>query len=109
MKVGAPRRARESVVNPHVVPPRQNFRFVLGQVGLHGKVRFRQIDSGFEVERHSVRFSQMIESFHYREAKVARLLAMTERPGHDPKEYGKERIRTRNCGTIFDNERIGCI
>src|SRR4030095_7030432 len=94
---------------PHVVPARQNLRLVLGQVRLHGEVRFWQIDRRFEVEMHSVRFSQMIESFHYRSADLCRPSATLECRGHAPWEYGKERFQARNCGTIFDIWRVECI
>ncbi len=34
----------QPLVKPHLFPPRQNLRFTLGEVGLHGKVGLRQID-----------------------------------------------------------------
>src|SRR6266566_8729143 len=60
-------RLPDAVVEPHLLPALEDFRLVLGQVGLHGEGSLRQIDGRFQLERHSVGASQMIESFHYRE------------------------------------------
>src|SRR5260370_11556658 len=57
----------DAVVKLHLLPALEDFRLVLGQVGLHGEGSLRQIDGLFQLERHAVRVSQMIESFHYRE------------------------------------------
>ena len=55
----------DAVVDSHLLPAGEHFGLVLGQVGLHWEGGFRQIDGSFQVERHSVGLSQMIESFHY--------------------------------------------
>src|SRR6202023_4168585 len=60
-------RLPDAVVEPHLLPALEDFRLVLGQVGLHGEGSLGQIDGRFQLERHSVGVSQMIESFHYRE------------------------------------------
>src|ERR1700674_1392573 len=57
----------DAVVEPHLLPALEDLRLVLGQVGLHGEGGLRQIDGRFQLERHSVGVSQMIESLHYRE------------------------------------------
>ena len=63
-----------ALVNPHFLPASQHFGLILGQVGLHGKAGFRQIDGGFQLQRHAVDFSQMIDFFHYRERENERPL-----------------------------------
>src|SRR5258708_33531899 len=60
-------RLPDAVVEPYLLPALEDFRLVLGQVGLHGEGCLRQIDGRFQLERHSVGVSQMIESLHYRE------------------------------------------
>src|SRR5216684_6820863 len=57
----------DAVVKPQLLPALEGFRLVLGQVGLHGEGSLRQIDGRFQLERHSVGVSPMVESFHYRE------------------------------------------
>src|SRR5207244_13287472 len=56
-----------ALVDVHLLPAGQQFGLVLRQIGLHGEGGLGQIDSGFQVERHSLAFSQMIDFFHYRE------------------------------------------
>src|ERR1700691_1620234 len=65
----------DALVDPRLLPAGQYFRLVLGQVRLHGEGGLRQIDGGFQFERHPVWFSQMIESPHYRERRRERLCA----------------------------------
>src|SRR3954470_24798742 len=79
----------DTLVNPHLLPASQGFRLILRQVGLHGKVGLRQIDGGFQVQRHSVGFSQMIDFFHYREGA-------NERPTRPP----TGRIWLAECGRM---------
>ncbi len=59
----------DALVDPRLLPAGQYFGLVLGQVGLHGEGGLRQINGGLQFERHPVGFSQMIESFHYRERR----------------------------------------
>src|SRR3954451_9669334 len=79
----------DTLVNPHLLPASQGFRLILRQVGLHGKLGLRQIDGGFQVQRHSVGFSQMIDFFHYREGANER-----------PTEPGDGRIWLAECGRM---------
>ena len=65
MRAGA--RLANALVDPHLLPASQSLGLILGQVGLHGKGGLWQVDGGFQVQRHSVGFSQMVDFFHYRE------------------------------------------
>ena len=64
----------DSLVNPHLLPAGQDLWFILGQIGLHGESGIGQIDSGFQIERHSGGFSQIVDFFHYRERSQERPL-----------------------------------
>ena len=57
IKLGAAPGLANTLVNPHLLPAGQSLGLVLGQVGLHGKAGLRQVDGGFQVQRHSVGFS----------------------------------------------------
>src|SRR5437667_10585489 len=72
-------RFADLLVNACLLPFLQNFGLILGQVGLHGKVSFWQIDRGLQVERHSLISPQIIDFFHYRERDGNRPLAIIER------------------------------
>ncbi len=74
-------RLANALIDSHLLPAGQRFGLVLGQVGLHGKVGLGQIDGGFQVQRHSVDFSQMIDFFHYREQADERPFTTRARPG----------------------------
>ena len=43
-----------ALIDVHLLPAGQQFGFVLREVGLHGEGGLRQIDSGLQVERHSL-------------------------------------------------------
>ena len=53
---GCPASFTNPLIDPHLFPACQQFGLILRQVGLHGKFGFRQIDGGFELERHSLDF-----------------------------------------------------
>lgn len=74
-------RLPDAVVEPHLLPALEDFRLVLRQVSLHGEGSLRQIDGRFQLERHSVGVSQMIESFHYRERDSGTSIARTGAEG----------------------------
>ena len=54
------------LINPLLFPSGQQLGLVLRQVGLHRKPRSRQVNSGFQIERHSLVLSQMVDLSHYR-------------------------------------------
>ena len=59
-------------VDANFLPARQNAGLFLRQVGLHRKVGPRQIKGFLQIERHSRRFSQMVDFFQYNGAKKQR-------------------------------------
>ena len=55
------------LINLLLLPSGQQFGLILRQVGLHGKSRSGQINSGFQIERHLLVLSQMVDLSHYRD------------------------------------------
>ena len=47
-----------ALVEPHLLPSLQNFGLIQGQIRLHGKAGFGQINGGLQIGRHAYEFLQ---------------------------------------------------
>ncbi len=94
-------RLSNALVNPHLLPLGQNPGLVLRQVRFHGKVGFGQIDGGFELERHRLIFSQLIDFFHYRGLAKERPSAHRAHEGSYPEDAKTTVEKGRNQCTIL--------
>jgi hypothetical protein len=58
---GALSHLANSLVQVHLLPSLQDFRLILGQVRLHWKAGFGQINRGLQIEGHACEFSKMAD------------------------------------------------
>ena len=101
-------RLANALVNPHLFPTGQYLGLVLRQVGLHRECGFRQIDSGFQIERHSLVFSQMIDFPHYREREEQRPLGHAKRRKYRPQRHCESTIASVKKRVQFSSKGTFC-
>ena len=101
-----------ALVDSHFLPASQGFRLILGQVSLHGEAGLRQIDGGFQLQRHSVDFSQMIDFFHYRERENERPLTFRASfaKALEDRAWSGRRVPQKHCqkgrGSVYNFAKV---